>query len=130
MNTRAEQLALNAGWTPERIDTLTRLWAGGLSASKVARKLGGVTRNAVIGKVHRMNLQRGADMPEPEPEPPPPEPIIRNTDRPGICATLGCPNVAVRNGLCRDCRIPDMPKRENASASVTDQAYGWEGHLR
>ena len=43
-------------WTPERVDTLARLWAEGLSARQIAAKLGGVTRNAVIGKAHRLGL--------------------------------------------------------------------------
>jgi GcrA cell cycle regulator len=43
-------------WNDERIETLTRLWREGLSASQVARHLGGVTRSAVIGKVHRLGI--------------------------------------------------------------------------
>jgi len=44
------------GWTEERVATLRKLWAEGLSASQIAKQLGGVTRNAVIGKVHRLGL--------------------------------------------------------------------------
>ena len=44
------------GWTDERVDSLKRLWLEGLSASQIAKQLGGVTRNAVIGKVHRLGL--------------------------------------------------------------------------
>lgn len=43
-------------WTNERVDLLKRLWSEGLSASQIAAELGGVTRNAVIGKVHRLGL--------------------------------------------------------------------------
>ncbi|MEQ8405424.1 MAG: GcrA family cell cycle regulator [Oceanicaulis sp.] len=43
-------------WTDERVETLKKLWADGLSASQIAKHLGGVTRNAVIGKVHRLGL--------------------------------------------------------------------------
>ncbi|MEO1200413.1 MAG: GcrA family cell cycle regulator [Pseudomonadota bacterium] len=43
-------------WTDERVELLKRLWAEGLSASQIAGQLGGVTRNAVIGKVHRLGL--------------------------------------------------------------------------
>ncbi|MBO6550152.1 MAG: GcrA cell cycle regulator [Rhizobiales bacterium] len=43
-------------WTDERVEILTKLWAEGLSASQIAGRLGGVTRNAVIGKVHRLGL--------------------------------------------------------------------------
>ena len=48
------------GWTDERVELLKRLWAEGLSASQIARELGGVTRNAVIGKVHRLGLHASA----------------------------------------------------------------------
>ena len=44
------------GWTEERVELLKKLWAEGLSASQVAAELGNVTRNAVIGKVHRLGL--------------------------------------------------------------------------
>jgi GcrA cell cycle regulator len=43
-------------WTDERVELLKKLWAAGLSASQIAGELGGITRNAVIGKVHRLGL--------------------------------------------------------------------------
>ena len=43
-------------WTDERVELLRRLWEEGLSASQIAAQLTGVTRNAVIGKVHRLGL--------------------------------------------------------------------------
>ena len=43
-------------WTDERIELLRKLWSEGLSASQIASELGQVTRNAVIGKVHRLGL--------------------------------------------------------------------------
>lgn len=44
-------------WTEERIDTLRKMWEGGQTASQIAEALGGVSRNAVIGKAHRLGLQ-------------------------------------------------------------------------
>ncbi len=43
-------------WTEDRVKVLTSLWGQGVSASEIAQKLGGVTRNAVIGKAFRMGL--------------------------------------------------------------------------
>ena len=43
-------------WSDDRVEQLKSLWTEGLSASQIARALGGVTRNAVIGKVHRLGL--------------------------------------------------------------------------
>jgi GcrA cell cycle regulator len=43
-------------WNDERIEELTKMWRDGLSASQVARRLGGVSRSAVIGKVHRLGI--------------------------------------------------------------------------
>ncbi|XBQ16175.1 MAG: GcrA family cell cycle regulator [Oceanicaulis sp.] len=63
-------------WTEERVETLKKLWADGLSASQIAKQLGGVTRNAVIGKVHRLGLSgraapsRPARRPAPRPAAP------------------------------------------------------------
>lgn len=45
-----------SGWSETRVATLSQLWLDGLSASQIAKQLGGVTRNAVIGKVHRLGL--------------------------------------------------------------------------
>lgn len=47
----------NIGWIDERVQLLRKLWADGLSASQIAGRLGGITRNAVIGKVHRLGLE-------------------------------------------------------------------------
>ena len=44
------------GWTDERVELLKKMWNDGQSASQIAKELGGVTRNAVIGKVHRLGL--------------------------------------------------------------------------
>lgn len=44
-------------WTDERIDRLRELWSQGVTASQIAEELGGVSRNAVIGKAHRLGLQ-------------------------------------------------------------------------
>lgn len=53
----------NVSWTDERVELLKKLWADGLSASQIAAKLGGVSRNAVIGKVHRLKLSGRAKSP-------------------------------------------------------------------
>ena len=54
-------------WTDERVETLKKMWAEGQSASQIAKELGSVTRNAVIGKVHRLGLSNrvgGSTMPD------------------------------------------------------------------
>ena len=58
-------------WTDERIEKLTKMWEGGATASQIADELGGVSRNAVIGKAHRLGLKarpspvKANDKPEP-----------------------------------------------------------------
>src|SRR3979490_543313 len=52
-------------WTDERVELLKKLWSDGLSASQIATELGGITRNAVIGKVHRLGLSGRAKSPTP-----------------------------------------------------------------
>ena len=63
-------------WTEERIDRLKELWTQGMTASQIADELGGVSRNAVIGKAHRLGLQSRpspvkANEPVPAPAPAP-----------------------------------------------------------
>jgi GcrA cell cycle regulator len=48
---------LSVSWTDERIDTLKKMWDSGMTATQIAEELGGVSRNAVIGKAHRLGLQ-------------------------------------------------------------------------
>ena len=56
-------------WTDERVETLKTMWAEGKSASQIAKELGGVTRNAVIGKVHRLGLSNRNAAPVAKPAP-------------------------------------------------------------
>jgi GcrA cell cycle regulator len=74
------------GWTDERVEMLKKLWLDGLSASQIAKQLGGVTRNAVIGKVHRLGLSGRAAPSQPArqvlkapraPRPAAPAPVIQ-----------------------------------------------------
>ena len=86
-------------WTEERIDKLTRMWEGGSTASQIAEELGGVSRNAVIGKAHRLGLKsrpspvkaaERAEEPAPAPRPvraappppPPPPPVAAPVEPP------------------------------------------------
>ncbi|GAB5352660.1 GcrA family cell cycle regulator [Qipengyuania sp. 483] len=64
-------------WTDERIATLKKMWEGGSTASQIAEELGGVSRNAVIGKAHRLGLKsrpspvKAAEKKKPAPKPKP-----------------------------------------------------------
>ena len=75
-------------WTDERVELLKKMWGEGQSASQIAKELGGVTRNAVIGKVHRLGLSNragaapapaaapvAAPKPEAKPKPAPAKPV-------------------------------------------------------
>jgi GcrA cell cycle regulator len=102
-------------WTDERIDTLKSMWEKGMTASQIAEKLGGVSRNAVIGKAHRLGLQsrpspvkandadekpaakaaKPAPVPAPAPKAaapkpaPTPAPVPRPAQRPEPAAAIG-----------------------------------------
>ncbi len=73
-------------WTDERVETLRRMWSEGQSASQIARELGGVTRNAVIGKVHRLGLSNRTGAPGVS-EPGVPEPGTFEPEASGLGAT-------------------------------------------
>lgn len=53
----APEVVVNAAWNPERLNILKEMWAAGHSASEIAETLGRVSRNAVIGRAHRMGLK-------------------------------------------------------------------------
>ncbi|MET0181782.1 MAG: GcrA family cell cycle regulator [Caulobacterales bacterium] len=82
------------GWTDERVSLLRKLWTEGLSASQIAKQLGGVTRNAVIGKVHRLGLagratpsrpaKRPVRVARPRPAASPTAPRLRPPMAPGL----------------------------------------------
>ena len=83
-------------WTDDRVETLKRMWGEGASASQIAKELGGVTRNAVIGKVHRLGLSnRGSEEAKPDaaaPAPQPPEQTAPEPE-PEPAATSAAPEV-------------------------------------
>jgi len=71
-------------WTDERIERLKALWTKGMTASHIADELGGVSRNAVIGKAHRLGLQ---SRPSPvKPNEPAPKPRPKAKDKPEAAA--------------------------------------------
>jgi GcrA cell cycle regulator len=78
-------------WTDERVELLKKLWSDGLSASQIAAELGSVTRNAVIGKVHRLGLSGRAKAPQqqgtrqhrtPQASPPPSQTHVQQRAQP------------------------------------------------
>jgi GcrA cell cycle regulator len=75
------------GWTEERIELLQRLWLQGQTASQIAEQLGGgVTRNAVIGKAHRLGLSG---------RPAPAKPIVKAEEpRRPVAAGPSCTSAA------------------------------------
>jgi GcrA cell cycle regulator len=85
---------MTLGWNDERVETLRKLWTDGLSASQIAKQLGGVTRNAVIGKVHRLGLagratpSRPAKRPMRLARPPRPHNALSGPPRPRTHAAL------------------------------------------
>ncbi|PEQ10485.1 GcrA cell cycle regulator [Novosphingobium sp. PC22D] len=89
-------------WTDERIERLTKMWEGGATASQIADELGGVSRNAVIGKAHRLGLKARPSPVKPNEKPvraaPPPkkpaapaEPAPRAAEPPAVEAKPAAP---------------------------------------
>lgn len=105
-------------WTDERVATLSKLWADGLSASQIAAELGGVTRNAVIGKVHRLGLSGRA------------KPANTSAKRPKRAPRASTYNSAPRQKINRDVtgtnvaplrkKIEDMVAPESKKLSLVE----------
>lgn len=112
-------------WTDERIATLKKMWEGGSTASQIAEELGGVSRNAVIGKAHRLGLKsrpspvkagekKKATAKKPAPKAavkktaakPAAKPAVKPTDKPATAQASGAsiPSQPIPN------KTPDLPK--------------------
>lgn len=77
-------------WTDERIEVLNKMWSKGFSASQIAARIGGCTRSAVIGKVHRLKLAGDrAQMKKPQRTVPKKKP---RSDTPHFRVRTSCPN--------------------------------------
>ena len=74
----------NGSWTPTRLATLRQMWADGISADEIALTLGGVKRNAVIGKAYRLGLPKRLGAVEAAVSPKPPVKIVQPLPKPAI----------------------------------------------
>ncbi len=114
------------GWTDERVDVLKKLWLDGLSASQIAKQLGGVTRNAVIGKVHRLGLSGRAAPSQPARQvfkaPRPARPVTTATpSTPRRVAEAAAPTAAISGHMTTGGAAPPthiMRIEEPGSATV------------
>ena len=101
-------------WTDERVELLKKLWTEGLSASQIAGRLGaGVTRNAVIGKVHRLNLSGRVQQ--------------QRTAQPRTPRKQREPSLAPRAGGSGGGGMPSMPTAGNTALKPMMRA---ETHVR
>jgi GcrA cell cycle regulator len=117
-------------WTDERIEKLTKMWEGGATASQIAEELGGVSRNAVIGKAHRLGLKARPSPVKPNEkveaapakpaksaaEPPAPEPRVA-APRPVATAPVSASPAAPRAPAIAE--PPANPAPAPAAAPVT-----------
>ncbi len=101
-------------WTDDRVDLLKKLWAKGLSASQIAGRLGGVTRNAVIGKVHRLGLSRRSTPPRA------PAPRRRKTRAPSPPGRAGPFRTSGSAALKSDVETMPEPGLEPAPAPIVE----------
>jgi GcrA cell cycle regulator len=69
-------------WTDERIDRLMKMWESGSTASQIAEELGGVSRNAVIGKAHRLGLKARPSPVKPNEKPEAAAPVVLAAKKP------------------------------------------------
>jgi GcrA cell cycle regulator len=126
-------------WTDERVELLRKLWADGLSASRIALELGSVTRNAVIGKVHRLGLSGRTKTAAPQPQkvkkPAPTRGNVPTSARPSAPTSIGA--TALKADIVpltrpqaeaqpRVYSLSDAPLVENGSIlQLTEQTCKW-----
>jgi len=136
-------------WTDERVELLKKMWGEGQSASQIAKELGGVTRNAVIGKVHRLGLSNratggtakpatAAKEPAPKPAPkaaepaPKPEPVKAETPEPAPEPAARPTNVTpLRKPIVPAGQpLPPQPSANEISPEALAKVREVEGHAK
>lgn len=115
MTASARAAGSSGGWTDDAVETLIRLWrTGDLSAAMIARRLG-VTRNAVLGKIHRLGLSkpRGPRLPAiaPPPRPAKARPIAPATRAPPSAPVRTPPKLTAEVGPGLVTRLEDLPSQ-------------------
>ena len=98
-------------WTDERIETLKKMWDSGMTATQIAEELGGVSRNAVIGKAHRLGLPARPSPVKPnEPKAEPaPRPAPAASAAPPAAASAPAPQPAAPRPAPEPRPAADMP---------------------
>ncbi|MFB2533154.1 GcrA family cell cycle regulator [Paracoccus sp. p3-h83] len=114
-------------WTDERVELLKKMWAEGQSASQIAKELGSVTRNAVIGKVHRLGLSNRTTGAEPEAEPVAEKPVEKSVEKAAEAPVKAAEPASDKADRGRPADKPaekaaDKPARPRAEKPVTEPA--------
>jgi GcrA cell cycle regulator len=117
-------------WTDERVELLKKLWAEGLSASQIAKELGSITRNAVIGKVHRLGLSGRAKGPSQSRMPGQKRAARAYAANPqrAIARANGRSRPAMDEGGARQAALPEIEaplSRKLALTELTEQTCKW-----
>jgi GcrA cell cycle regulator len=115
----AEQVE-DMSWTDERIATLKKMWEGGATASQIAEELGGVSRNAVIGKAHRLGLKsRPSPVKANEKKPTAPAPVAPKKPAPPRPAAQARPAADARQPLA-DAPVRAVPTPAEHAPDLTE----------
>ena len=127
-------------WTDERIATLKKMWESGSTASQIADELGGVSRNAVIGKAHRLGLksrpspvkanEKKVAKPKPAPKPVAKAPIAKPVSRPAAPAGSAPAAAAPRQPERADAAVPSQPLPNRSPDLPKIVSVGPGGFLR
>jgi len=127
-------------WTDERIATLKKMWEGGSTASQIAEELGGVSRNAVIGKAHRLGLKsrpspvKAAEKKKVAPKPKPaPKPVAKKVaPRPAPAPVAAAPAApaAAPPAARPDSNNPSQPMPNRSTDLPKIVSVGPGGFLR
>ena len=111
-------------WTDDRVAILKKLWGEGKTAAEIANELGGVTRNAVIGKAHRLKLSNRVSpiQQNKKPAPAAPKPVVAKKVTPPVAKDENRETVSLLELGPRMCRWPIGDPREKNFGFCGDHA--------
>ena len=119
-------------WTEERIERLKKMWHEGATASQIADELGGVSRNAVIGKAHRLGLEQRPSPVKPgdEKELKKPAAAASASPAPKPAAKAEAPRVAAPASSAAPAAAPQVPTPARSAPEMQYRSIGPGGFIR
>src|SRR5688572_5306387 len=129
-------VSISMSWTDERIERLKTMWTQGSTASQIAEELGGVSRNAVIGKAHRLGLEsrpspvKAGEEKEKKPKPAPAPKVAKPAPAPAKAAPAAAEPAEPSEPRQASAPATPSPPKQTEGTTIQYRSVGPGGFIR